>query len=151
MAYDRKKQKTVSRKSKFNQGVIDPRTCKKLYNSVKNEPIKFQSALELQFIRYCESCNSIAKWANEPISIKYYSRLDKGVHEYFPDFIIESTSGQKTLIETKPYEQATKPDTNASLWLKQQWIKNVDKWKAAEQFAKEHGMKFMIVTERFFP
>lgn len=151
MSYDRKKQKTVSKKSRFKQGIINPNTCTKLYDSMKNEPIKYQSALELQFIRYCESCSSIAKWANEPISIKYYSRLDKGVHEYFPDFIIESTSGQRTLIETKPYEQAVKPAANASLWLKQQWVKNVDKWKAAQQFAADHGMKFMIVTEQFFP
>ena len=151
MSYDRKKQKTVSRKSRYNQGIIDPRTCKKLYESVKNDPIKYQSALELQFIRYCESCSSIAKWANEPISIKYWSRLDKGFHEYFPDFIIESKTGKKTLIEIKPHSQSVKPDKNASLWAKEQWIKNTDKWRAAKQFAQDHDMKFMIVTEQFFP
>ena len=151
MTYDRKKQKKVSKKSRYKQGVIDPRSCRKLYEHVKNEPVKFQSALELQFIRYCEACSSVAYWANEPLSIKYCSRIDGKIHEYFPDFIIESTTGQRTIVETKPYEQTHRPDSNASLWLKEQWIKNVDKWKAAEQWCKERSMKFMIVTEKFFP
>lgn len=148
--YDRKKNKRVSKKSRYTQGVIDPKTCRKLYEGVKNDIIKYQSALELQFIRYCEACSTIRYWANEPMAIKYYSRLDKGIHEYYPDFIIESTSGEKTIVETKPHEQAVKPGVTASLWLKQQWIKNVDKWKAAQKFAEEHDMKFIIVTENFF-
>lgn len=151
MAYDRKQQKRVSKKSRYKQGVIDPKTCKKLYESVKSDVIKYQSALELNFIKYCEACTSIAKWANEPFSIQYYSRLDKRMHEYFPDFIIESVNGQRTIIETKPMEQTMKPSCNSSQWLKQQWVKNVDKWHAANEYAKAHGMKFMIVTENFFP
>ena len=35
-------------------------------------------------------------------------------------------------------------------WLKEQWIRNLDKWAAAKKFAEEHGMKFIIVTEKFF-
>lgn len=151
MAYDRKKQKHVSKRSFYKQGIIDPSTCKKLYNSVKSDPIKYQSSLELQFIKYCEACNSINKWANEPISIKYYCRIDNKLHEYFPDFIIESVKGKRTLIEIKPYSQTQKPLPNASLWAKEQWVKNVDKWNAAKEFAKKNGMNFMIVTERFFP
>lgn len=151
MGYDRQAQKTVSKRSRYKQGVIDPRTCKKLYESQKNVPIKYQSALELQFIRYCESCSTIAKWANEPMSIKYYCRLDKKVHTYFPDFLIESIHGKRTIIEIKPYEQSTKPGPNASLWLKEAWIRNVDKWRAAQEYAKANNMEFMIVTERFFP
>lgn len=148
--YDRKKNKKISKKSRYTQGVIDPRTCKKLYEGARNDIIKYQSALELQFIRYCEACSTIKYWANEPVAIKYYCRLDKDIHEYYPDFIIENISGEKSIVETKPYEQSTKPGTNASLWLKQQWVKNVDKWKAARKFAEEHNMKFIIVTEKFF-
>ena len=150
MSYDRSKQKTVSKKSRFHQGVIDPRTCKKLYESQKNTLIKYQSGLELQFIKYCEAMTHIKAWANEPFSINYVSRLDNRIHEYFPDFIIENTNGKKALVETKPYAQTVKPSMNDSLWAKESWIKNIDKWRAAKEWAKQHDMDFIIVTEKFF-
>ena len=150
MSYDRSKQKQVSKNSRYHQGVIDPRTLNKLYESKKNEVVKYQSGLELQFIKYCEAMSNIKKWANEPFSIHYVSRLDGNVHEYFPDFIIENTNGRRAIIETKPYSQTVKPGMNDSLWAKEAWVKNVDKWKAAKKWAKDHDMDFIIVTEKFF-
>lgn len=150
MSYDRSKQKHVSKKSRFKQGAIDPKTCKKLYESKRNDVILYQSGLELQFIQYCEAMSYIKKWANEPFSIKYISRLDKNIHEYFPDFIIENSDGRKAIVETKPYSQTLKPGMNASLWAKEAWIKNCDKWRAAKEWAKANGMEFIIVTEKFF-
>lgn len=148
--YDRSKQKQVSKKSRYHQGIIDPKTCKKLYESQSKEPIKYQSGLELQFIRYCESMTHIKHWANEPFPIKYVSRLDNNIHEYFPDFLIENTNGKKAIVETKPYAQTVKPSMNDSLWAKEAWIKNVDKWRAAKEWAKQHDMDFVLVTEKFF-
>lgn len=150
MGYDRSKQKKVSKKSRYKQGVIDPTTCKKLYESQKKEPIKYQSGLELKFIQYCETMTYIKYWGNEPFSIKYVSRIDKKTHEYFPDFIIENRDGKRALIEIKPYAQTIKPPMNSSLWAKEAWIKNVDKWRAARKWANEHDMDFIIVTEKFF-
>jgi hypothetical protein len=140
----------VSKRSRFKQGAIDPKTCKKLYESKRNDVILYQSGLELQFIQYCEAMSYIKYWANEPFAIKYISRLDNSVHEYFPDFIIENTNGRKAIVETKPYNQTIKPGMNASLWAKETWIKNCDKWRAAKEWAKENNMDFMIVTEKFF-
>ena len=37
-----------------------------------------------------------------------------------------------------------------SNWLKEQWIKNVDKWNAAKEFCDRNGLKFIIITEKFF-
>ena len=54
------------------------------------------------------------------------------------------------LTEVKPYNQTLKPDLTDTAWLKEQWIKNIDKWTAAKKFADEHDMKFIIVTEKFF-
>ena len=39
---------------------------------------------------------------------------------------------------------------NDSLWAKESWIKNIDKWRAAKEWAKQHDMDFIIVTEKFF-
>ena len=136
--------------SRYHQGVIDPKSAKKYFESVKKEPIIYRSGLELQFISYCENNKNITKWISEPIKIEYYSRLKKKIMNYYPDYIIENIDGMKVIVEVKPYEQTIKPKECSSIWLKQQWVINTDKWKAAKQFADKHNMKFVIVTEKFF-
>lgn len=135
---------------KYHQGVIDPKACKKYYSSCQGEPIIYRSGLELQFINYCENLPSIVKWASEPIAIRYFSRLDNREQNYYPDYIIENEDGHRCIVEIKPYDQTIRPKENDSKWLKQAWIKNLDKWNAAKKFAEDHGMKFIIVTEKFF-
>lgn len=139
-----------SKKSFYHQGIIDPKKCKKYADSCKNEPIIYRSGLELQFIQYCENNPSITKWASEPIAIPYFCRLDGKDHEYYPDYIIENKQGHKVIVEVKPENQTVKPKSSDSAWLKEQWVKNVDKWTIAKKFAETHGMKFIIVTEKFF-
>lgn len=135
---------------RYHQGVINPERCKKYYNGCKGEPIIYRSGLEFQFINYCESHPSILKWASEPIVIRYYSRLDKKEANYYPDYIIENKDGRRCIVEIKPYDQTIRPGINDSRWLKEAWIKNLDKWTAAKKFAEDHNMKFIIVTEKFF-
>ena len=138
------------KKSRYHQGVIDPKTTTKYYNSGKSDPIIYRSGLELQFISYCENNKNIKKWISEPLKIEYYSRYKKKVSNYYPDYIIENVNGVKAIVEVKPYDQTVKPKENASMWLKQQWVINNDKWKAAKEFADKHNMKFVIVTEKYF-
>lgn len=134
----------------YKSAIIDPRSCKKYADSCKNEPIICRSGLEQQFVLYCEHNPKILKWASEPIKIPYYSRLDQKQCNYYPDYILENQKGHKVIVEVKPYNQTIKPDANDTIWLKQQWIKNNDKWNAAKAFAEKNGMKFIIVTEKFF-
>jgi len=134
----------------YKQGQINPNNCRKYADSCKNEPIIYRSGLELQFIQYCENNPGITKWASEPFNIPYYSRLDQKQCNYYPDYIIENKKGNKVIVEVKPYDQTIKPDMTDTVWLKEQWIKNNDKWLAAKDFAEKHNMKFIIVTEKFF-
>ena len=134
----------------YKQGYISPLSCHKYADSCKSDPIIYRSGLELQFIQYCENNSNIVKWASEPIKIPYYSRLDKKECNYYPDYILENKKGNKVIVEVKPYNQTLKPDLTDNAWLKEQWIKNIDKWTAAKKFADEHDMKFIIVTEKFF-
>lgn len=132
----------------YHQGTLDPKKFNKC--AVKDQPIIFRSGLEKRFIQYVQNQSSITKWASEAFAIPYYSRLDKRQANYYPDFIIENKDGHKTIVEIKPYAQTKRPKEADSAWLKEQWIKNTDKWKAAMDFAKKHEMKFCIVTEKFF-
>lgn len=134
--------------NKYHQGYLNPNKYKKC--KIKNEPIIFRSSLEMKFIQYVENQSSITGWVSESLAIPYYSRLKKGMANYYPDFIIENADGHQTIVEVKPYAQTKKPRPQDSVWLKEQWIKNCDKWKACMNFAKEHNMKFILVTERFF-
>lgn len=134
----------------YKQGVIDPKICKKYYGSCKDDPIIYRSGLELQFINYCEQNPKIIKWASEPIKIPYFSRLLKKEQNYYPDYIIENNEGVRCIVEVKPYNQTVKPDATDSGWLKENWVKNTDKWLAAKEFANKNNMKFIIVTEKFF-
>lgn len=135
--------------SHYKQGVRDPKIFKKYIASYKNEPVIFRSGLELEFINYCENNPSIKRWASEPIKIKYYSRLDSKEMNYYPDFIIEKTNGDRIIVEIKPKAQTYKPTVYDNLWSKEAWIKNMDKWIAAYKFAKKHKMSFVVVCENF--
>ena len=134
----------------YKQGIVDPKQCRKYADSCKSDPIIYRSGLELQFIQYCENNSNIIRWASEPIKIPYYSRLDKKECNYYPDYILENKQGNKVIVEVKPYNQTLKPDLTDTSWLKEQWIKNIDKWTAAKAYADAHDMKFIIVTEKFF-
>jgi hypothetical protein len=135
---------------RFHQGVIDPKHTTKYYSSVMDQPIIYRSGLELQFIQYCENNIKVAKWASEPIEIKYFNRLKNKEARYYPDYVIENTNGDRVIVEVKPCNQCQKPDATDSQWLKEAWVTNMDKWAAAKKFAEDRGMKFIIVTEKFF-
>ena len=135
---------------RYHQGVIDPKHTKKYYSSVMDQPIIYRSGLELQFIQYCENNIKVAKWASEPIEIKYFNRLKNKEARYYPDYVIEHVSGDRVIVEIKPGNQCKKPDATDSQWLKEAWVTNMDKWTAAKKFAEDRGMKFIIVTEEFF-
>jgi hypothetical protein len=136
--------------SKYHQGVVDPKKLRKYYTSCQNDPVIFRSGLEFQFIEYCENSPKVAKWASEPLKIPYFSRLDNKMQNYYPDYVIENDKGIRCIVEVKPHAQPEKPDVTDSRWLKEAWIKNLDKWNAAREYAHAHDMKFILVTEKFF-
>jgi hypothetical protein len=136
--------------SKYHQGIVDPKKLRKYYAGCKNDPVIFRSGLEFQFIEYCENSPKVAKWASEPLKIPYFSRLDNKMQNYYPDYVIENDKGIRCIVEVKPHNQTEKPDVTDSRWLKEAWIKNLDKWNAARKYAHDHDMKFILVTEKFF-
>ena len=108
----------------------------------------------------CDNREDIVKWASEPVEIKYWSSLDNKEHSYFPDFYIKvkKESGyEETLVEIKPEEHLKKPapPTKRSQqalknykFLAEQFIKNRDKYKYANEYAKSRGFRFVVMTEK---
>ena len=103
--------------------------------------------------------SNVIEWASEPLAVPYLFSLDGKVHRYYPDIIckIQTKHGIKQfMLEIKPAKQTVEPSKpkNRSLKRKKRYenemftyIKNKDKWEAAEKFCEEHGYEFKLITE----
>lgn len=141
------KQLGPKKDSRYNQGSINPKSCKKLFESTRNEPIIYRSSWEKKFIYWCESSPNVEKWGSECISIRYYNPLDEKEHNYYPDFVVKLKSGETLIVEIKPYNQTIKPCAENS-WAMKTYIRNASKWHALEAICKQKGYKFCILTEK---
>ena len=124
----------------------------------KGDPttIIYRSLWERKFMQYCDSNINILEWGSEEMYVWYKSPIDNRPHRYFPDFYIklkENTGRiKKYIIEVKPKKQ-TKPPikksrvTKTYLYEMKTYAVNQAKWKAAQEFCKDNGMQFKIVTE----
>ena len=117
----------------------------------------YRSLWERKVMVYCDRNDKIIEWGSEEVIIPYRSPWDGKIHRYFPDFYmkVEQKSGnvKKFLIEVKPKSQCKSPVKNPKRktrnWYKQvkAWGINQAKWKSAEEYCKDKGMEFKILTE----
>lgn len=145
-----------SKKSGFVQGYFPLNEAKK-YQGIG--PIIYRSSWERKFCLYCERNPMIKMWSSESFCIPYFSPLDNKYHKYYPDFIVHLEDGQTFIVEVKPKIQLQKPEPpkrktqkseESYKWLFSEYVKNMCKKSAAEQYATSRGWKFMLVTEDFF-
>jgi len=135
-------------------GRYTPSNKHKYKGDVNN--IIYRSSWELKFMKYCDSNNSILEWGSEELAIPYISPVDGKTHRYFPDFYIKIVDRhnkiKKYLVEVKPKYQTKEPVTKKRIT--KQYVNEVitysvnqAKWKAAEEFCKDHLWEFIILTE----
>ena len=114
--------------------------------------VVYRSLWERQAFKWCENNPNIRGWNSEEIVIPYVSDVDKRLHRYFVDLLVEMTNGEVYLIEIKPKIQ-TKPPVKPKRKTKRYtnevvtYVKNQDKWESANKFAEHKGWKFQIWTE----
>ncbi len=115
-----------------------------------------RSSWERRFCAWCDNNPNILKWASEEFSIPYISPKDNRVHRYYPDYLIEvKESGgrvKKYVVEVKPKKQTQPPKkgervTKSYVYESVTYAINQAKWKAAEEFCKDNGVEFKIITE----
>ena len=118
--------------------------------------IKMRSSWEIKFAKYCDTNPSVLKWNSEDIRIPYWSTLENKQRTYHLDFIVTmvTVDGPRTyLIEIKPYNQTIKPEMKRGkkqqtyLTECQTYQLNIDKWRAANEWAKSYGYTFIVLTE----
>jgi hypothetical protein len=136
-------------------GKFTPKNLHKYVGNNKN--ITYRSSYELRFMKWCDLNDSILQWNSEEVVIPYLSPLDNKIHRYFVDFAIKVKTKhgeiKKYLIEVKPFrftQQPQQPKRKSKSFLQEvmQWEVNQAKWKFASEYAKDHGMEFMIITEK---
>ena len=125
----------------------------------RGDPTKiiYRSLWERRLMVYCDTRNSVIEWGSEEIVIPYYSPLDGRMHRYYPDFYMKvkqkDGSIKKFIIEVKPKKDMKPPPANPKKRTKA-WLKSVHtyainkaKFKYAEDFCRDKGLEFKILTE----
>lgn len=119
--------------------------------------IIYRSSYELKFMKWCDNTPDVKMWASEEVAIPYFSPVDRKMHRYFPDFLIQkkSASGdiQNVLIEIKPSTQTRPPPTpnrKTKKYLNDvlRYEINKAKWQAAIEWCKKGNITFSILTEQ---
>lgn len=140
--YNNKKKRNSAKigNSKFKQGFYKPLNeskYKKGIDSYMNNEIYpfYRSSWKLAFYKWVDQSPIINFWGTESFSIKYISPKDGQVHRYFVDIVMQMVSGQKHLVEIKPFKQTSDPI-------------NLAKWEAARLHCEKIGAIFTVITEK---
>lgn len=110
----------------------------------------FRSLWERDVFKWCDSNPKVKAWSSEEVVIPYYYEADKRYHRYFPDLKI-IFEDRTILVEIKPNketkppvgEKRTKKYINEALT----YVRNMNKWEAANSFCKDRKWEFQIWTE----
>jgi len=110
----------------------------------------YRSMWEKYVFMWCDSNPKVKAWSSEETVIPYYYDVDKRYHRYFPDLKIVM-EGKTILVEIKPKkdteppkgQRKTKQYINEGLT----YVKNMNKWEAANNFCKDRKWEFQIWTE----
>jgi hypothetical protein len=141
----------------LHQGFYKPRYPEKYKGNV--DKIIFRSGLELKFFRFFDLNKVVLMWNSEEVIVPYVSDLDGSMHRYFVDawLKVRGKNGiQEYLVELKPFVYTKAPPQQNKKTKQYQlkvmeYIKNLNKWKAADSYAKKKGQKFIILTEKDLP
>lgn len=140
------KQLKPTKYGRYEQGYINNSACKKLFPSLRNQPIIFRSSYERKLVTWFESNENVKYWGSECVKIPYMY-IDKCMHTYYPDYFVQMTDGSYIMIEVKPKSQTVKPKEDDN-WAYNTYIKNLCKWKAAKKYCEDRNIKFQILTEK---
>ena len=140
---------------KTYKGKFSPKNPKKYKGDPTN--IIYRSLWERKFFQYCDETEDIVSWASEELFVPYVSPKDNRWHRYFPDVIIEARqkdgSTRTIMIEIKPQKETKEPKVKSKKTPQYitevvTWGVNQAKWKYAEEYCKDKGWEFKILTEK---
>lgn len=108
-----------------------------------------RSLWERRVCKFLDESANVLKWSFEEVEIPYVHPIDKQVHRYIPDFLIQVQGKDKKrsiLVEVKPKKQV-KLKESANKKDRIVFEINKAKWLAAQNFCTKHNIEFKILTE----
>jgi hypothetical protein len=125
----------------------------------KGDPTKiiYRSRWELMVMQKLDAHPDVMQWSSEEVVIPYISPIDNRYHRYFMDFYMKRKNREgkieEILIEVKPLAQTKPPTVQNKVSRRyitevQTWGVNSAKWKAAQEYCKDRGWQFQIITEK---
>ena len=114
--------------------------------------VVYRSLWERHAFKWCDDNSEIQKWSSEETVIPYLYEVDKKIHRYFVDLKIVYKSGKTIIVEIKPEKETAPPvgnrRTKRYITEGYTYIKNMNKWEAANEYAKDRGWELQIWTEK---
>jgi|SRR5271154_1002097 len=128
------------------------------YSYLVKNPMKYagdpnrvmaRSKWEHMYMQALDTSPMVRKWVSEPknLGISYINPLDRKVHKYWPDFLVQYVDGNVEILEIKPLNK-TLAENTTSTYDKIMLAQNISKWAAADRFARAIGAKFRVITEK---
>lgn len=140
---------------KYKQGTFTPKNKEKYKGKF---PIIYRSSWELKMFYFLDRNPNILSWGSESAIIQYVDTTrNNSIHNYIIDLTckIKDKNGNinKFYLEIKPYAQCNPPikgkkKENTYMAEMITYQRNMCKWKAAAEFAKQKGCSFLILTEK---
>ena len=137
-----------------HKGKFQPRNPSKYLGDPST--IVYRSSWELKFMIWLDGHSSVLGWSSEELVIPYLSPIDNRVHRYFPDFVVKKKTPEgrteTVVIEIKPKKETSPPKVinkpnKRYITEVMKWGINSAKWKACDNYCKDRGYKFQILTE----
>jgi hypothetical protein len=112
----------------------------------------YRSQWEKQCFLWCDRNSNIKEWSSEEVVIPYFYDVDKRYHRYFMDLKFTTKENKTYLIEIKPEKQTKLPKNpnKSKRYISEAltYVKNQNKWQAAQEYALDRGWYFQIWTEK---
>jgi hypothetical protein len=161
MAIKARKGKVRSKYSNAKVGKYIPSSHPRKYLGTE-AVVEYKSSLEYKFMIHCDREPAIAFWGYENATLKYLDKSENPPKQrvYYIDFVIYLktpkfmetgciTDCKKIWVEVKD-SRDTRPSlaNSKNLLEKKNYLKNISKWKAADEYTKSRGFGFRIITEQ---
>ena len=113
--------------------------------------IIYRSLWEREVFKWCDNNPNVKGWCSEEVVIPYYYDVDKKYHKYYVD--VKIVFEEKTLlVEIKPEKETQPPvgEKRTKRYIREglTYVKNMNKWEAADNYAKDRGWEFQVWTEK---
>ena len=102
-----------------DQGYMMPR--KSVFNRIIGD-----NDYELEFANFLESCDDVVSHAKNYLAVNFrldYVKVDGGISNYIPDFLVKLADGRVVVVETKGREELELPQKMARL---RQWCEDLN-------------------------